>query len=86
MTQREIYRKALETYGYHKQRLMVVEECGELLTALARADRGRANVADIITELADVSIMAEQMAEFFGWEKFLDEKKRKLERLNQRLQ
>lgn len=86
MTKNEIYRKALEEYGYHKQRMMVVEEVGELLTALARSDRGRSTVADIITELADVSIMVEQMAEYFGYEDFKKEKQFKLERLKQRLE
>lgn len=86
MTDREIYRKALEAKGYHHQKMVLVEECGELLNAIAKSERGRAKVADIITELADVSIMVEQMALFFGWKEFEEEKKRKLERLNQRLQ
>lgn len=80
------YQKALDTYGYHKQRLMVFEECAELINALAKADRGRSDVGDIITELADVSIMVEQMAVFFGYENFEKEKKRKIERLKQRLE
>lgn len=81
-----IYRKALDTYGYFKQRLMVFEECGELINAMAKADRGRANVVDIITELADVSIMVEQMAVFFGYDAFEKEKERKIERLKDRLE
>lgn len=42
-------------------------------------------MADILTELADVHIMVEQMAYFFGWEEFEAEKKRKLARLEERL-
>ena len=67
------------------QVLMVGEECGELLSALSKYNRGRIETPDVITELADVSIMVEQMAEFLGYEDFEKEKERKLERLKERL-
>ena len=67
------------------QETMVFEELGELTTALARYKRGRAMVEDVITELADVTIMCEQMAILFGYEKYKDEIERKLERLKKRL-
>jgi len=41
--------------------------------------------ADVITELADVSIIIDQMAMYYGKEAFLREKERKLVRLNKRL-
>lgn len=85
MTEREVYQKAIEKYGFLNQRMMLVEECGELLNEIAKANRGRTTVANIITELADVSIMVEQMAEFFGVEAYQKEKERKIERLKERL-
>lgn len=40
---------------------------------------------DIITEIADVMIMCEQLSYYFGKEKVELEKERKLERLKERL-
>lgn len=81
----EIYNRALEKYGFSAQRMMLVEECGELLNAIAKQVRNRATKEDIITELADVHIMVEQMAFFFGWHDFVEEKMRKLIRLDERM-
>ena len=81
----ELYFKAIGQYGIVSQEWMLVEECGELLNAFAKLRRGRASKEDILTELADVHIMVEQMACFFGLEEFKAEKERKLERLNERL-
>lgn len=80
-----IYNDALNNWGYLNQLFMVMEECGELLNVLAKAKRNRASKVDIITELADVSIMVEQMAFFYGLEDFIIEKERKLQRLKKRL-
>ena len=81
----ELYNRTLNNYGIVNQEWMLVEECGELMNAFAKLRRGRASKEDIITELADVHIMVEQMACFFGLEEFQAEKERKLERLNERL-
>lgn len=81
----ELYLKALELYGIVAQEWMLVEECGELLNALAKLRRGRASKNEILTELADVHIMVEQMALFFGFEDFRLEKEVKLARLKERL-
>lgn len=81
----EIYRKALSTYGIDKQKWMLVEECGELLNAIAKHIRGRGSIEELNTELADVSIMVEQIALFYSWENFLKERARKIERLKNRL-
>ena len=82
---KELYFKAINKYGIAAQEWMLVEECGELLNAFAKLRRGRASKADIITELADVHIMIEQMACFFGLEEFKLEKELKLARLEERL-
>jgi NTP pyrophosphatase (non-canonical NTP hydrolase) len=77
----ELYKKAIHDWGIRSQTMMVMEETGEMLNAMGKYDRGRANEVDVITELVDVWIMMEQMACFFGWEDFQKEKERKLERL-----
>lgn len=81
----EIYNAALIQYGIINQQFMLVEECGELLNAIAKTRRARASKEEVLTELADVSIMIEQMAFFYGWENFRLEKKRKLGRLQNKL-
>lgn len=82
----ELYRKALKEYGEEPQKIMIYEECGELITALARLSRGRCEPKQVITELADVYIMIEQMAELFGTKEFNIEKNKKLIRLKERLE
>ena len=82
----ELYRKALKIYGFEAQKNMVYEECGELITALARLLRGRCKPQEVITELADAHIMIEQMAEIFGADEFNAEKDKKLTRLKERLE
>ena len=81
----EIYNTATEKWGWEAQREMIYEECGELITAVARHKRGRATKEDIITELADVSIMVEQLAQLLGYGDYEKEKDRKLERLKDKL-
>ena len=81
-----LYSKVLSAFGVEAQVFMVMEETGELLSALAKANRGRVTSAEIITELADVSIMMEQMAVYFGLDEFRAEKERKLQRLKERLE
>ena len=80
-----LYTKVLNAWGVDTQIRMVMEESGEMLAALGKAARGRVTQMDVITELADVSIMMEQMAVFFGLDEFRVEKERKLQRLQQRL-
>lgn len=80
-----LYTKVLNAWGVDAQVRMVMEESGEMLAALGKASRGRVTKMDVITELADVSIMMEQMAVFFGLDEFRAEKERKLQRLQKRL-
>ena len=65
---------------------MFHEEVGELLSALNKHKRGRCARHDVITEIADVQIMAEQLAEMFGSVAVYNEKLRKLDRLARRVQ
>lgn len=81
----ELYHEAFLKWGKEKQVNMIYEEIGELLTALSRFKRGRANHSDIMTELADVSIMIEQIAAFINYEDFEKEKDYKLNRLKDKI-
>lgn len=74
-------RRAMEIYGFPAQAAMVVEECSELTNAICKFRRGRVGEDDIITEIADVMIMCEQLSNYFGKEKVALERERKLTRL-----
>lgn len=58
-----LLRQAIETWGKEAQVRMTIEECGELITALAQHLRGRQ--ANTPEEVADVLIMASQMRLLF---------------------
>ena len=88
MTQDEridLYKKAIDAWGVPNQVMMVMEESGEMLNALAKFNRGRSTEDEIVTELADVWILMEQMAVVFGWDKFQQQKEYKLQRLSERI-
>lgn len=78
---------AVNKYGEGAQELMLVEETGELLTAVARLHRGRGTSADIVAESADVFIMALQMGLLHGGgaEEFIAVLREKTERLFRRV-
>lgn len=80
-----LYERAIRNWEFPAQAMMVMEECSELINAMCKYDRGRIHQADIITEIADVMIMCEQMASFFGEDNVEAEKDRKLRRLKERL-
>jgi hypothetical protein len=77
----KLYKKAIDLWGVEAQRNMAFEELGELNTILARDRRGRATKEEILTELADVTIMCEQMAVILGFEDYEKELDNKLIRL-----
>lgn len=81
-----ILENALATYGQWAQILMCIEECAELTNALAKLSRNRVTDAEIITELADVSIMVDQLAMMFGMERVYEERQKKIQRLKERLE
>ena len=81
----ELYKEAIAKWGESAQTDMVFEECGELIAALAQFKRGRTSRHDVMTELADVSIMVEQIATMIGFEDYEKEKNRKLMRLKEKV-
>ena len=73
----ELFQNAVETFGIDAQDKMCIEECAELINALAKKSRGRVSKEDILTELADVSIMVDQLALYYGHEDFMNERRKK---------
>lgn len=56
-----IYCRAIAHYGAERQSIKVIEEIGELLEEIARYEGGAANQWELMDEIADVTIMLEQM-------------------------
>lgn len=58
--------EAVETWGIDAQIDMAIEECGELIVALQHLKREREWArAEVFEELADVTVMREQLARYF---------------------
>jgi len=58
---KEICKNAVRMWGAIQQRRMLVEECAELIVALHHQDRHKCTSRDVISEIADVTILLEQM-------------------------
>ena len=85
-TAKELYRRAIDTYGPDAQTRMVMEEMAELQKELCKNSRGADNLASIAEEIADVEIMLEQMMVLHDCESLVAGYKRyKLDRLEERL-
>ena len=60
-----ICKRAVDTFGPEHQTMKAVEEMGELMAALVQYNDGRVSSEDVMTEIADVMIMMEQLAFIF---------------------
>lgn len=81
MTDKEIYLKAINTFGENQQIIKAIEELGELSTALARHFTKNESSGNINEEIADVEIMLSQLRLIFSNAEIDHHKKEKLERL-----
>ncbi|MCF0219338.1 MAG: hypothetical protein HUK14_06115 [Muribaculaceae bacterium] len=77
------YQRALTTFGFDHQADKTIEELGELITALQHFRFKDAAPELVITELADVMIMCQQLACHFGIDKVQSEIIFKLNRLKE---
>lgn len=84
MSEKDLYRLALSTYGPDAQTVMVFEEMAELQKELCKHARGSPNREAIAEEIADVLIMLEQMIVLYDCEdsvfRHKQEKKCRLEK------
>lgn len=60
-TRKCVYEEAIATWGAENQEKMVVEEMSELTKEICKHWRGRDNLDAIADEIADVTIMLEQL-------------------------
>ncbi len=85
MNAEEIYKRAIQEKGVEHQRRIAIEEMAELTNALMKFDRGRTTVDDIIEEIADVTIMMQQLAIIYGKNAVALQIEYKTQRLKRRL-
>ncbi len=92
----KVYKKSISHYGIYRKLTTTIEECAELIQAIAKAQRYGKNVAGgiemshehraaIIDEVADVTIMMEQMQMLFPPEKIRERIAFKVNRLKKRI-
>lgn len=78
-----ILQNAMDTWGQDKQIMLFGEECCEAATEVLKMENGRKDSpADLIEEIADVSIMVDQMRLIWGPQIYAA-RLAKLERLEQ---
>lgn len=81
----EVLERALEEWGEKAQFLMAHEECGELITAVARYYRGRASKEEVLEEVADVQLLLDQLAIILGNGEAIELERQKFVRFRDRL-
>lgn len=81
----DVLKQAVETFGWESQIEMAIEECAELIDALCKLRRGRVGTDAVITEIADVQIMMEQLCHIFGFTNVANERVKKIARLKRRI-
>ena len=87
MREREmvIEQLAIETYGRENQIEKAIEEMAELTVALKHHKDNKITRDKVVTEIADVIIMMDQLRIIYGVDVIDAEIKRKLDRLSSRL-
>lgn len=89
MNYEKIYRKAIGTWGEDAQIMVAMEECSELIQAICKYYREPdiyMRREGIIDEIADVTIMCEQLSLIFGIEEVNNRIDFKINRLEKRLE
>lgn len=82
-----IYEDAIRTYGPSLQCMVAIEEMSELTKELCKHERWQGSAEHIAEEIADVTIMMEQLRLIFNVNEMVVEiMERKLERLQNRLE
>ena len=64
-TRKEVYKRAIETFGADMQLVIALEELRELQKEICKCMRGNINLEHMAEEIADVMIMVEQLQQIF---------------------
>ena len=63
----KILKACVDKWGKKAQLLMVIEECAELIKAVAKADRRLTHRGEILDERVDVQLMLFQLDYIYGF-------------------
>ena len=63
---KNVYQAALRKWGVDLQTMMAVEEMSELTKEICKIKRGKMDLDALADEIADVTIMLEQLREIYG--------------------
>ena len=63
---KKVYQSALRKWGVDLQTMMAVEEMSELTKEICKIKRGKIDLDALADEIADVTIMLEQLREIYG--------------------
>lgn len=63
-----VTKRAIDKWGADAQMDQCIEECAERIVALRHYRRGKCDAAQVVGEIADVTVMLSQMALVFGGE------------------
>lgn len=80
------FEAAIDEWGIDAQAEMAEEEAAEFIVASKHWARGKAEPEDVIDELADLRIMAEQLSQFIGKEAVDERTQEKMDQLQERLE
>jgi NTP pyrophosphatase (non-canonical NTP hydrolase) len=81
-----IYEMALQKWGEYAQVMMAIEEMSELTKEICKVYRGQGNIDNIAEEIADVTIMMEQLRLIYDInDNVCDQMDIKIRRLHDRL-
>lgn len=81
MNTRDVLCDAILFFGTRTQIWKAIEELGELLAALGKSEVSARDRAELIDEIADASIMVEQLALIYGEADVRKRRQMKVERL-----
>lgn len=87
MNEKDLYQRALKTWGKEPQMLQAIEEMSELIKEILKnINRGKDNLTEIIEETADVEIMLGQLKVCYDIEQEVAAyKSQKIEKICKRL-
>ena len=63
---KKVYQAALRKWGADLQTMMAVEEMSELTKEICKIKRGKIDLDSLADEIADVTIMLDQLREIYG--------------------
>ncbi len=82
-----VYLEALKKFGLESQNSVAIEEMSELTKEICKYGRGKRDIESLVDEIADVTIMMEQLTLFYGVSELVNDRMSyKINRLKERME